>query len=185
MKRPLYIFCGGGSRRMGQDKALLTLENETLLDRQIRRCSNYFDEITLLSGTNRYESECRQLPDILPDAGPLSGLLTAFSDARDDSPDVAVIPVDLPFIAEETLRRLSSVTFDDHIDACLIRHDELIQPLAGVYRTGLISELQPRVNEGHLMVMKFLERLQIDYLSVGLEELKNINYPDDYKQISR
>ena len=104
------LLCGGRSSRMGQDKALLTLDGERLLDRGLR----------LLR-----EAGCRQVwaagdyagVPCLPDApawqgrGPLAGIAAALAYAPQAS--WLVIPVDMPglesdFSPPRQIRVLSS-----------------------------------------------------------------------------
>ena len=96
------LLCGGRSSRMGQDKALLTLDGERLLDRGLR----------LLR-----EAGCRQVwaagdyagVPCLPDApvwqgrGPLAGIAAALAYAPQAS--WLVIPVDMPGLESDFLRR--------------------------------------------------------------------------------
>jgi molybdenum cofactor guanylyltransferase len=185
MKNPLCIFCGGSSRRMGRDKARLMLVDETLLERQIRRAEASFDEILLLSGPNRYDVTLRQIPDAMDDAGPLSGLLVALEDACLRHSQIAVLPVDVPFLSLKTLKTLSEAGLSDQEDGLLLRSDDRVQPLAGVYNTNVASQLRTFLENGQRMVMKFVESLRIDYLDVDEEELRNINFPGDFKQIQK
>jgi molybdopterin-guanine dinucleotide biosynthesis protein A len=182
---PLYIFCGGKSRRMGRNKSLLTYGGETLLNRQVRRSSEFFGEITFLSGSNRYDIAYRQVPDVMDDAGPLSGLLTALNDAAINHSRIAVLPVDLPFLSEQTLKMLATNKPAVQTDAMILRCGEVIQPLAGIYNCSLLKSLRDYLNSGQRMVMKFLEQIDVEYLEVKQEELRNINYPDDYRNLER
>ncbi|MCC5908625.1 MAG: molybdenum cofactor guanylyltransferase [Balneolaceae bacterium] len=177
---PLYIFCGGSSRRMGRDKAHLLLDGETLLNRQIRQASRFFDNIILLSGPNRYETSLRQIPDAIPDAGPLSGLLAALEDSKPGQEQIAVLPVDVPFVSDQTLQLLSSKQIFGQADAWVLRNGERIQPLAGIFTRAITRELRMNLQNGHRMVMKFLETLEVGCLNVGKNELRNINFPEDY-----
>ncbi len=181
---PLYIFCGGKSRRMGRDKALLLHDGETLLNRQIRRASLFFDDVILLGGPNRYETSLRQIPDAIPDAGPLSGLLAALEDAPSAQGQIAVLPVDVPFVSDETLQLLSSTQISEKADALVLRSEERIQPLAGIYTRPMAPELRKRLENGQRMVMKFLESVRVDYSDVEKKELLNLNAPGDIKKWS-
>lgn len=168
---------------MGRDKALLMVEDEPLLNRQIRCASPYFSETILLNGPNRYDVNLRSVPDAINDAGPLSGLLAALKDAGSSYDQIAVIPVDLPSLSDETLARLATVSLSGGPDALLLTDGRSPQPLAGIYRTSVINPLQHFLDSGQRMVMKFLEQLQADHLTVPPEELTNINYPEDYRSL--
>lgn len=182
---PLYIFCGGGSRRLGRDKALIELDGETLLERQVRRAFPFFDQIILLSGSNHYDTPNRQIPDVLGNAGPLSGLLAALKDAELHHQQIAVIPVDVPFLADSTMKILSEYTLSENTDAATLCAGEVVQPLAGLYKCNISANLQQWIDGGQRMVMKFLEQLHLEHIRVMENELRNINFPGDVEKFIR
>lgn len=181
-KRSLYIFCGGESRRMGRDKALLELNGESLLSRQVRRTAPLFAEIVLLTGGNSYDLPNRAIQDSIPDAGPLAGLLAALED-ENQSGTIAVLPVDIPNLTDSTLRLLSETNLTPDLDTLIIQNDKTVQPLAGIYSTALAQPLRSYLEDGQRMVMKFLESIRSGAIEVDGDELININYPDDYGKI--
>ncbi|MCC5913343.1 MAG: molybdenum cofactor guanylyltransferase [Balneolaceae bacterium] len=180
--RRLYIFCGGGSRRMGRDKALLELNGETLLSRQVRRTAPLFAEIVLLAGGNSYDLPNRTVQDTIPNAGPLAGLLAALDDQK-SADTVAVLPVDIPNLTDSTLQLLSETNLTPDLDALTLQNDETVQPLAGIYTTALAQPLRHYLEDGQRMVMKFLGSIRSGSIEVTEDQLININYPDDYGKI--
>lgn len=72
------ILCGGASKRMGQDKALLTLGGETVLSRHIRLAEVAGFRVQIASGSAQYDflpASVVRVQDILPEhSGPLSAL---------------------------------------------------------------------------------------------------------------
>jgi len=179
--RKLYILCGGKSRRMGSDKALLTIDGEKLIERQIRKANPYFDEIVLLNGENSYQLENRQLYDEFDNAGPLAGLFEALKDGSKHSlNEAAIIPVDLPDISKETLKKLSENTLAESVDAVFLQNGEDLQPLAGIYKTHLRHELVRNLNTKNRMVFGFITNLNYSVIDVVREELLNFNTPSDY-----
>lgn len=178
--RNLYILCGGRSRRMGQDKALMKVGGESLLNKQISNSSSYFKEIVLLSGENVYPVEFRQLNDEITDAGPLSGLLTALKDGKNRSEKlITIFPVDLPYLSETTIQKLSSIKPKETDEAVFLKSNFDIQPLAGVYRTRLIDKLEEYLKTGNRMVFGFANSLNYSIIHVKEDELRNINTKDD------
>lgn len=180
INRKLYILCGGKSRRMGSDKAMLNVGGDSLLERQIRKAKPFFDEIVLLTGRNSYQMDNRQLKDEIEDAGPLAGLLEALKDAASHSMRyVAIIPVDLPGLSESTLKKLSESASADPSDAVLLQAGEDLQPLAGVYSTALRDKLTHYLESGNRMVFGFVNSLNFSTIEVNEKELKNVNRPGD------
>jgi len=140
--RPIYLLCGGGSRRMGRDKAMLPFGGGTLLEHQIGKCGDAFSEIVLLSGIRQYPVELRHLPDTLEDAGPLSGLLAALEDSVAhpspvrSSDTLAVMAVDLPAIRTGTVQWLASARLPEGCDAMVAVPDVPDTRHAGEGKTG-------------------------------------------------
>ena len=105
--RSIYLLTGGKSSRMGQDKASLPYDDDTLLEYQAERCRSLFHEVVLLSGQKTYPVPDRHVFDEEADAGPLSGILSGLKDPGDQE-SVAVMAVDLPMTTLETLRLLAT-----------------------------------------------------------------------------
>jgi len=83
MTPPIHslILIGGKSSRMGQDKAQLTLDSQSLLDRSIATLSEITPEQVHLS-ISYEDSRSYSLPtiaDLEPSPGPLGGLAAAFT----------------------------------------------------------------------------------------------------------
>jgi len=90
---------------MGSDKVLLDTGESTFLDALIHKAAPFFAEVVLLSAGRRYAPGLLHLSDPVKGVGPLGGLMAALQHTSHD--DIAVAAVDLPFLSEETLRKLS------------------------------------------------------------------------------
>lgn len=77
----LTILCGGASKRMGQDKALLLLDNESLLLRHVRMAQAAGFRVQIAAAAADYAdlpADIVRVQDRLPErAGPLSALAGA------------------------------------------------------------------------------------------------------------
>lgn len=92
---------------MGTDKALLVFEGEPLVVRAARLLGEVCGEVLIASGDGRRlpVDGCRQVADVVPDAGPLSGLVAGLEAAR--YPVVAVAAVDMPHLSPAVFRLLA------------------------------------------------------------------------------
>lgn len=98
---------------MGRDKALMTVEGETLLNRQVRvlRAAGA-SEVLINQHPDRPRAISQLPPEVrlvwddafAPDAGPLAGLAAVLSGARNGL--VAVVAVDLPALTSRWWNRL-------------------------------------------------------------------------------
>jgi molybdopterin-guanine dinucleotide biosynthesis protein A len=167
---------------MGRDKALIEMDGESLLERKVQKGKAYFDEVILLSGQTIYSMENRWLPDKIENAGPLAGLLEALKDGAEHSKShIVIIPVDLPFLSESTLKKLSTMQNLETNDAIILRSGDDLQPLAGIYSTDLADNLALYLRTGNRMVFGFINQLIYSTITVNDLELKNVNSPDDLK----
>lgn len=101
------VLCGGSSRRMGTDKALVELAGETLAGRvgdalEAGGCS----PVVLIGGDQRLLARLGRptVADRWPGEGPGGGLLTALAALDDDL--VVVAACDIPLLDAATVRRL-------------------------------------------------------------------------------
>lgn len=168
---------------MGEDKALLPFEGKSLLETLHSRAGAYFDEVVLLSASRQYDTDLRFIPDARTDAGPLGGLLSAMMDDSAGQTHIAVIPVDLPMISEQTLIHIAHGEIEPALQALVARAGDSIQPLAGVYRTDLVKQLEDYLDGGERQVMGFLDRLEHAFFDVPHKDILNINTPRDYKEL--
>lgn len=137
------ILAGGKSSRMGQDKAWLQINGESLLARQIRLVREVGAGEIFISGRANVDYsrfDCRVLHDRLVDAGPIGGIESAL--AACSSSLLLVLAVDMPKMQVELLRELAS-RCSENVGA-IPRVNGKIEPLAAFYprlATGLIAEL--------------------------------------------
>lgn len=183
------ILCGGDSRRMGTDKALVDFDGMPLLRRHVEAILslNLDVPIYVSSGTKRYKilDDCGVVyaPDVVAGAGPLSGLagaLTAAEKAGGAGGHVFAMPVDTlvpPGVLLDTLTK----TRPGASAAALIKGQRL-HPVHGLFPVSAAAALSEFVQSGGRAVMEFLESLDIEQVSIGeaWESCLNFNYPEDF-----
>jgi molybdopterin-guanine dinucleotide biosynthesis protein A len=91
------VLAGGKSTRMGKDKALLKVNDQSMLDRSVALLEELGAAKVLVSRNN---SEPNSVPDIYPKHGPLSGIHAAIFETE---LPILVIPVDMPLLDIDTL----------------------------------------------------------------------------------
>ena len=180
------ILSGGQSRRMGRDKAGLSLAGQSFLDRMTKELSPLFDGIYVsVDRPGRYPG-CRELPDLRPGQGPLAGLEAAF--LRTGTEAVFLTAVDLPFASPDLARRVLAGAGDG--DACVIRRrDGGVEPLFALYRRSCLPALTACLDEGRRAVKALLDRVDCRWLEeddlggFDLERaLWNINTQTDFRR---
>ena len=112
-KNPLpvtgVILAGGKSRRMGENKALMRLGDDSLIGHVIRCLHDVTDELLLItnSPTEYAHLDVPMHGDILPDAGALGGIYTGLIHASHDA--ILCVACDSPFLNPNLLTYLVSV----------------------------------------------------------------------------
>ena len=104
------ILAGGKSKRMGEDKLFLNLNNKTLIEHTIDKVKKYLNELIIV--TNK-ENEFFKKNNLITvkdyiggQLGPLMGILTAMKWVKENSPKhswIASFPCDTPFFPESII----------------------------------------------------------------------------------
>ena len=181
----LAILAGGGSTRMGRDKALLDDGHGPLLAR-LAALGLHCDLPVLVVGRLRPAGwplpEVAFLPDERPDQGPLGGLVTALAHA---SP-VLLIACDLAALTAEALKWLVRTSAEQPLhDGVVSERDGLIEPLFACYTARCLVTARQRLVSGQ----RALHRLIADgeFRRVALPAslwpaLVNVNTPEDWRR---
>ncbi len=199
------ILAGGKSRRMGQNKALLQLGEDSLIVHVIRRMHLATDELLLITN-NHAEYEHLGLPmhrDMIPGAGALGGIYTGLTYASHDV--VVCVACDSPFLQPKLLSYLISVLGE--YDAVMpytdsrnkdievtnpshSTHQMTLQTLCAVYAKRCLPIIEQMLNERDLRVHALQERANIltlapeiwkTYDSKG-HSFFNVNTPEDFEK---
>ena len=178
------VLAGGQSRRMGVDKATLAIDGETLLLRARRILLAAGCGEVLLSGPARAEWPERRVADTFAAAGPVAGIVAALRVAQ-DAQRIVFVAVDTPLLQPQTLRRLLAST------ASASLFDDSPLPLALTLSTEVragseLAERRLRAGEScsirSLLAALAVERIALD--ENELQQLRNVNTPDEWRQIN-
>lgn len=177
------VLAGGASRRMGRNKAELTLMGKTLLERQADKFRELGIRDIMLSG-----EKCPALPGVrvIPDEyvgkGPLGGLHACLRAAR--NPVCLVVSVDTPLIPAEALGQLCRVHTGG---VTVLRHSGKEEPLLGVYDCCVADAIAALIESGKYAVRSLRDVVPWSYFDyLGPEEfLTNCNTPEDFKTVKR
>lgn len=184
------ILAGGFSRRMGTDKALLSLGGETLLTRTVRVVSEVTDDVLVIGRAEGDDaSSARYLADDFPNSGPLGGILTGLHRAR--YPYASVAACDLPFLNADVLRLLLEVA--EGYDAAVPHLDGRAHPTLAVYSRSCIGPIERQVARGDLALSNLLAELRVEWLDEEeirrvdpvFRSFRNVNTPRDWQEAQR
>jgi molybdenum cofactor guanylyltransferase len=184
------VLCGGRSTRMGVDKAAITFEGVTLLERALARLGSVCDPVFIAAGdVPRPLGGHPFVPDAAPRAGPLGGLVAALR----ASPHrlLAVVAVDLPWIDPRLLQMLAARIGDAGVAVCETSRGT--EPLHAVYSTSLLAAAEAALAGPDRSLRGLIERsnavrvAESEWRGLGIADsfTWNINTPDDLAEISR
>ena len=195
------ILAGGMSRRMGENKALLQLGEDSLIGHVIRRMHLITDELLLITNSPA-EYAHLDLPmheDTVPNTGALGGVYTGLTYASHDA--VLCVACDSPFLEPKLLTYLVSVL--DEYDAVMpytceeigVRNPSYsdaaritLQTLCAAYSKRCLSIIELMLQESELRVHALQERAYIKSISPEVWQrfdpegmsFFNINTPEDF-----
>lgn len=179
------ILAGGSSSRMGTNKALLKLGNQTVIEKVIEEMRPITAELIVV--TNTFEDyEFLGLPlvaDLRKGLGPLAGLeagLLASSNERN-----MVVACDMPFISQSLAKLLLDQLAD--YDAAVPNVEGRLHPLFAAYRKSCLTEIQESLDENQLRMRAFFDRILLKVVNEPLNQMDsmslfNMNEPQEYEK---
>ncbi|MFA5370770.1 MAG: molybdenum cofactor guanylyltransferase [Sideroxydans sp.] len=156
------ILAGGDSRRMGQDKAGIVLDGQTLLQRMVSIAQPLFAEIIISVRQPRPEIDLPQICDDPANSGPLAGLAAGLQSAT--KPWVFAVACDMPFIAAPLIEYLAQQRGEFQAVVPMVRGYP--QPLAAYYSASCVPAILACLNgSGKHSLRVLLDRLQVRYVA--------------------
>ena len=183
------ILAGGKSRRMGKDKMLLKIGDESVLQNIISRFSIGFEKIYVsVADANKYpEVKEEKILDSFSDIGPLAGLHAALNKIKSESniSGVFLTAADLPYVTPEDAKNVieQSVGYDICVP---IDTRGRFEPLFAYYSKEILPKLQEFLESGEKKVINFYPMVNIKTIDVSEFDSKhfyNLNFPEDYDQL--
>ncbi|MEM0240615.1 MAG: NTP transferase domain-containing protein [Candidatus Nezhaarchaeales archaeon] len=193
-KRGVIILAGGASRRMGKDKALLSVKGVPMIKRVTDVALKVSGEVIIVTSNRRSLRDISGVVGggvtIVEDEergwGPIMGIFTGCKRARAEY--VAVVPCDVPFLNPKVLLELFKRA-EGHEAAIPLWPNGFLEPLQSVYRRQTVLDIvEGLIKKGSRSIMHLISSLR-DVVYVPVEELKlideklltffNVNTPRD------
>lgn len=169
------ILAGGKSSRMGQNKALLKLEEKTLIEIMLEKVSD-FDEIFISSNEpDLYTfTGVTVIMDQDKGFGPLQGILSCLAKSKYEQ--ISVLPCDAPLIPKELPQYILEQS--NGYDATIATYNSNNEPLIATYNKSIMPILSELHSQGIGKVGMAFAKCNTNY--VELDRISTFGDPKKY-----
>jgi molybdopterin-guanine dinucleotide biosynthesis protein A len=184
-----FVLAGGKSSRMGRDKASLSLNGQTLLQRALSTLHEICDDVCILGSRQIYSDQgAPVIEDIIPECGPLGGIHAALTHTRADVN--LIIAVDTPFLSASFLRFLVSRAVESNATVTTPEIAGYTQPLCAVYSREFLPIAEQSLKAGKYKIVPLFppERTltipenELARFAFMPEMFDNLNTPEDLER---
>ena len=192
------IIAGGNSFRIGEDKAMLTLNGITIIERTFNLLQNIFSKTIIISNnTHNYKFLTKKIyKDIFPGLGPLSGIHSGLKHSQTNIN--FIISCDLPLINSQTINFI--ISKNSASDIILPKTESIIHSLCGIYKKScletaekLLQNANTKINERNsktkVKLFDLINSVRTDYIELSREKfyeedvMFNMNTLNDYEYL--
>ncbi|MEI6891859.1 MAG: molybdenum cofactor guanylyltransferase [Pontiella sp.] len=174
------VLSGGGSQRMGKDKAIIPIQGQPLLSSVVNQLRPHFETVMVSGSPQKYAfSNCLVIEDLEPDRGPLMGLLSALKQSTHELNFVTTC--DVPDIHLPFVRKMIAEIGDADAIVPLLQGAKK-QPLFAVYKKSILPTLEKLLAEGKQAVHALLDELNVIDVDLTEDWYHNLNTHDDVER---
>ncbi len=175
-----FVLAGGGSRRMGRDKALLPLGDATMVERIAAAVQSAAGNVTIIGPVERYAHlGLSVVPDKIENCGPLGGLYTALGLTVADWN--LVVACDMPHLTAAFLKQLIEAAEASDADCLVPETGGKLDPLCAVYHARVLHAAESAIDRKLLKMHDFISTLRTSRWPVpDARPLHNVNTPTEW-----
>ncbi len=156
------ILSGGNNRRIGIDKAFLSISGRALIEREIAVLSRIFIHIIIV--TNKPEKykylDTEFISDLIPGKGPLGGMYTGLSISRDKYN--FVVSCDLPFLNAGLISYMKGLINKE--DVIVPEQNQFREPLHAFYSKDCMTAIKKCIDQDDLRIQSFFPDVKVRYV---------------------
>ena len=193
------ILCGGQSRRMGQDKGSMIIQNKPMIKHILSTLNHQIDEVIIVLNDktridnynqfisqDKYDYHLKIVEDKIKNKGPLPGIMTGLSQISSNY--ALILPCDSPYVSSTYINTIFK-EIDNNYQAIVPYHNsenklKTSEPLHSIYNKNTIPEIEELVNNDILHIKGLIEKIDtkfvlIDNKKIEKKEFRNLNRPED------
>jgi molybdopterin molybdotransferase len=160
------ILAGGKSTRLGRNKVVEKIGNQSLLERALSILSTFNREmIVVIAGDSSLPkltgyAKLKIVKDIFPGKGSLGGVYTGLVSSH--SFYNVVVACDMPFLNLEFIRYMISLA--ENSDAVIPRTLNNFEPLHAVYSKNCINSIELLLGQNKLSISELFPMIRVRYI---------------------
>jgi molybdopterin-guanine dinucleotide biosynthesis protein A len=157
------ILSGGENRRMGTDKAFLTISGKPLIEHILAVLRGVCRRVIIVTNSpERYVSyDALVITDAMDLRGPLTGIYSGI--ARSDDEYNFVVACDMPLLNAGLISYMGEQARG--YDVALPRVGVLVEPLHAVYHRGVLPRIESRLRGDRRDIRGILEGANVRYIT--------------------
>lgn len=184
-----FVLAGGRSSRMGSNKALLPIGNETLLQRALRTAIHALGNACIVGARSVYDRFGEVVEDVYTGCGPLGGIHAALRATTTDLN--LMLSVDMPLMTPQFLRWLGARARKANALIVIPNATGGPQPLCAIYRKDVLETAEQALKRGDYKIGSMFSKvptllIQESELSAdgfSPDIFQNINTQEDYRNL--
>jgi molybdopterin-guanine dinucleotide biosynthesis protein A len=152
-----YVLAGGGSSRMGTDKAPMRLGGKPLIEHAVAKLRSICADVYVLGSDPQLASYAPVVPDLHPGCGPVGGIEAALAHTRRDW--ILILPVDVPFLPSAMLQSLAAeaLSLSQTCRLAMFAAAGRPQPAICLLQKVILPHVSAAIERGQLKLMQVLE----------------------------
>ena len=182
------VLAGGHSRRLGQNKALLRVDGQWVLELVVRKLARLSQDVLVVAtdAGPLHRLGVRVVTDSPAGYGPVGGVLTGLREMHHAR--ALFVACDMPLLNLGLLRYMIQVS-DGH-DVVIPRFGEYVEPLHALYHRSCVLHIVDALAQGHRRLasllgqtcVRYVEREEIETFDPRHLSFLNINTPEDLEK---
>jgi molybdopterin-guanine dinucleotide biosynthesis protein A len=167
------LLAGGKSRRMGEDKRLLSVGDETLYMRSLSVLRAIFERVVVVVAQDSplVASDAPVLRDVIPHCGSLGGLYTGLKQAGTEW--VFAVACDMPFLDPGTIGYFTGLKGEGDVIMAKLRNG--FQPMHALYHRNCLPIMEGLIHAQDFKIHRLADHPALRVRVVTPEELSRLD----------
>ncbi|MDC1221148.1 molybdenum cofactor guanylyltransferase [Salibacteraceae bacterium] len=183
-KLPIVLLCGGQSKRMGQPKHLLMVNELPIWKLLKSRYESAGYEVFISCNHSQVEDfeNSKIIVDSIYCIGPLGGLISVMMALK--ARHFFILSCDTPLVSVKTLEIISTEMDDEKIAVCARNvASGFSEPTIALWNRTYLTQLKKSADTGNYSLTKVLKSHSFLAIDIPQGELKNANTIDDWNDV--